>query len=105
MPIEDIAHIIEALIAALGFFFAVYVYVRRERKKIIKKLAKQIAAYYVEEQEAIAIIQGKKNLPDNLNKESARSIKLELRSRAQDNSDSYGEYPNMTAKEVRRYIY
>lgn len=105
MPIEGIAHIIEALIAALGFFLAVYVFVRREKDKTIEKLAKQIAAYYVEEQEAIAIIQGKKTLPENLNKESARSIKLELRSRAQNNPDSYGEYPNMTAKEVRRYVY
>ena len=102
MSIGDIAHIIEATIAAIGLVLAVVVFVRKDRSQTINRLAKQIIAYYAEEQEAIAIIQGKKPLPANTNIQSVRTIKMTLRERAE---VACGIYPNMTEKEALKYTY
>lgn len=98
---ENIGLIITFLSFAItltAFLFALWLYLRDKRNKIINNLAKQVMGYYSEEQEAMTEIA-------RLTNKSCATIQKQLRTQAMSNgNNSYNVYPKMTAKETEKYL-
>ena len=94
---KTIATLLETLIAVTGIILAVIFYVRQNKDKKLKALAKQICAYYAEEQEAIKWIA-------ELTGDGNKKIQTELRNRAKENEFSNGERPDMTSNGAGKYL-
>lgn len=82
-----------------GLLLAWYTYCKEVKNKLVVKLAKQLIAYYSLEQEAVKEIQSFTN-------ENTKTIKIRLREAAKKNNENLeSEYPSMTAKAARKYVY
>lgn len=94
--LESLECNIGTIVTVLGFIFAIYLYFREVRSKKVKKLARQIIAFYSEEQEAIKEIQ-------KYTGEKHQTIMKRLRNNAVKNDNNLeGEYPFLTAKGARK---
>ena len=86
------------ILTFLGLIITLFTYFREVKCKTIKKLSKQVIAYYSLEQVAVMEIQKTTN-------ENLKTIKTRLRKEAQNHQENLEkEYPSMTAKGARRYL-
>ena len=86
------------ILTFLGVIITLFIYFKQVKSRTIKKLSKQIIAYYSLEQVAIMEIQKATN-------ENLKTIKTRLRKCAQEHQENLEkEYPSFTAKEARKYL-
>lgn len=86
------------ILTFLGVIISLFIYFKEVKCKRIKKLSKQVIAFYSLEQVAIKEIQIHTN-------ESVKAIKVRLRQDAQKHQENLeNEYPSMTAKGARKFL-
>ena len=96
--LDIMEHHLDLILTIAGILFAWYIYMKEEKDSTIKKLAKQVIAYYCLEKEAIKIIHDK-------TQESEQTIQRKLRSLAVDNEDNREAVrPELTAAGARKYL-
>lgn len=90
---------LDFIVAVIGACFAWYTYVKEKNAKIIKKLAKEVIAFYCVEQEAI------KMLKEKMAETSEQTIQRDLRKRALENENNLESVrPDMTANGARKLL-
>lgn len=89
--------IISALVGAVGLVFTVWVYCTQQKDRNTKYLAKQVMAYYAEEQEAMKWIV-------SLTGMNAKTVQTELRKRAEDNPTNEGGRPTMASTAAKKFL-
>lgn len=96
--INSIVTLLSIILACASIIITILIYCRRFKDEQLKELARQIIAYYAEEQEAIKWIQstGDSRAP--------KTIQTELRDRAAKNDRGNGERPEYTPNRVSNFL-
>ncbi len=86
------------LLTIAGFLFAWYTYMKEKKDNNIRKLAKQVIAFYCLEQEALKMIHEITGDPE-------QTIQRKLRKKAVNNNENIEAVrPEMTAVNARKYL-
>lgn len=93
-----IAVLLSSMVSAATFIYAVRINCRLKKNETIKKLAKEVMAYHMEESIAIEKIY---SLDQS---QSKTAIKRELRESASSHQNNEGFKPTMTASEAKKYL-
>ena len=89
---------LDIILTIAGFLFAWYTYRKEKKDRDIRKLAKQVIAFYCLEQEAMKMIHEVTGEPE-------QTIQRKLRKQAVDNNENIeGVRPEMTAVNARKYL-
>ena len=96
--LNSIVTLLSIILACASIIIAILIYCRRFKDKRLKELARQIIAYYAEEQEAIEWI---KSTGDS---RAHKTIQTELRDRAAKNDHGNGERPEYTPNRVSKFL-
>lgn len=92
---ETLNAILTAVISGGSLVFSVWVYATQKKDEKIRDLAKQVIAYYQEEQIAVSKIA-------SLTNKSPQTVQRELRTETENTSDCIR--PSMTATKAKSYL-
>lgn len=87
--------ILTALISGGSLVFSVWIYFHQKKDETIRELAKQVMAYYQEEQIAVLKIA-------SLTNKTPQTVQRELRTETENSSDCIR--PSMTATKAKSYL-